>query len=104
MNPNLFKKVLINKAKQSICRYSVAALGFNSGGECVAKSVNKPRFNHPHGGLHAEMQIMSLARRKGIKTIFICRIGGSGNILPIHPCKTCAEKAKELGIKIVSLR
>ena len=98
------KKVLINKAKQSICRYSVAALGFNAGGECVAKSVNKPRFGHPHGGLHAEMQIMSVARRKGIKSIFICRIGGSGNILPIDPCNVCFEKAEELGIKITSLR
>jgi deoxycytidylate deaminase len=53
--------------------------------------------------LHAEMRIMAQAKRKGVKTILVCRIGKSGNIRPINPCKTCSNKANDLGIKIISV-
>ena len=38
-----------------------------------------------------------------IKTIIICRVGNSGNLLPIDPCSACAELAGKLGITIVSI-
>jgi cytidine deaminase len=102
-NPQLVKNIR-KKAAQSISNYRIAAFGFNRKGELVAKSTNRSRFCRYGGGLHAEMLVMAHARKKGIKTIFICRIDNSGNLLPIDPCKTCARKADQLGIKIISLK
>jgi len=96
-------RLAIKKAQQSSCTHKVSALGFNKKGECVAKTTNKHRFNWKGGGIHAEMRLMSQYRFKGIKTILICRIGNSGIPLLIDPCPVCAKKAKELGIKIITV-
>lgn len=91
-----------NKASQSICRCKVSAIGFNSKGEIVAKSTNRPGYCSAKGrGLHAEAQLFKIARKKGIKTIFICRTSKNGNLLPIHPCSSCKAQADKLDIKIV---
>jgi hypothetical protein len=44
-------------------------------------------------------------RRYGsnIKTILISRVGHSGILRPISPCKTCQKVADKLGIKIISV-
>jgi cytidine deaminase len=93
----------INKAKQSICRFKISAVGLNKNGTCVASAINKYRFPRYGGGQHAEMILMRDAAKKGIKTIIICRVGKTGDILPIDPCPTCQKKAQELGIKIYSV-
>jgi len=93
----------VAKASQSKCNAKIAALGFNSRGQCVAKSFNQKRFLRKGGGLHAEMILMRESRRKGIVTILICRVGKSGDLLPVDPCLTCAQKAEELGIKIFTV-
>jgi hypothetical protein len=99
------KKMLLiakKKARQSISRYRVSALGFNKKGELVCTSFNKPRFERKGGGVHAEMQIMR-AHPKSIKTIIICRTGGNDKLLPIHACPACQAKADDLGIKIKTI-
>lgn len=92
----------INKAKQSNCTYKVSAVGLNKKGEVIYTSTNKTRFMKAGGGIHAEMDVM-LKGGPGVKTIVICRVGRGGDILPIHPCPVCGEKARELGIKIISV-
>jgi hypothetical protein len=92
------------KARQSICRNKVAAIGLNWNGDVVSKKFNRPRFSRKGGGVHAEMEVMHEAKRKGVVAIIICRISGeNGSFLPIDPCPTCKEKAEELGIKIYSI-
>jgi len=94
--------LLIRKAKKSVCCYKISALGINHKGEILACTFNKPRFNHKGGGIHAEMQLMKIFKTN-LKKIFLIRLGSKGNILPIHPCKVCSNKARELNIEVVSL-
>jgi cytidine deaminase len=92
----------IKKALISNCRYKISALGFNYKGDMIYSSFNKKRFPRIGGGIHAEMAVMAKYGRL-IKTILICRVNKSGNLLPIHPCKICKTKAEELGIKILTI-
>ena len=93
---------LRRKALTSYCKYSVSALGFNRKGELIGTSRNRPRFNKYGGGIHAEMELMRKSG-PGLKTILICRTNKNGDLLPIHPCMACSSKARELGIKILTL-
>lgn len=95
-------KQAVNKALQSSCTYKVSAIGLNKKGEVTYKAFNKSRFMKFGGGIHAEMEVM-LKGGPGIRTIIICRVGNSGDILPIHPCTVCKTKANELGIRILSV-
>jgi cytidine deaminase len=95
-------KIAKDKALQSSCTYKVSAIGLNKKGEVTYKAFNKSRFMKLGGGIHAEMEVM-LKGGPGIRTIIICRVGNSGDILPIHPCEVCRRKSEELGIRIVSV-
>ena len=100
------KKILnraINKAKQSISKFKISALGFNRNNICVMARTNKPKINRAGGGDHAEQLIMYEAKRRGIVKILICRVGKSGKLLPIQPCKSCKEIAQKLNIIIESI-
>ena len=103
VNVHLYDK-LINKAKQSLCKSRVAALGFNGKNECVISTVNKTLLCKKGGGLHAEEQIFKVARKMGIERILICRIGKGNDLLPIIPCASCARTAKKLGIVINTIK
>ena len=96
------RKIAIKKANQSQCRYKVSAIGFNKKGEIIYKAMNLPRFPREGGSKHAEMEVM-LKAGPGLKQILICRTNDRSEIMPISPCKTCAEKARELGVKIISI-
>lgn len=91
------------KALQSICKFPIAALGFNKRGECILIKTNKPRFGRFGGGLHAEMMVMVEAKKYGIVRILICRVGKGGVVRQIEPCANCAKVAAKLGIKINSV-
>jgi cytidine deaminase len=92
----------VRKAKKSSCHCKVSAIAWNYKGDLIMTAVNRPRFSKEGGGVHAEMLIM---RKKPMaKTILICRINNGGEIRPLHPCAACAEKAKELGIRIISVK
>lgn len=88
------------KAQQSPCRIRVAALGFNRNGDCVSAKFNHYKLQGTGRGNHAEAMVMAEARQKGIVRILICRIGGSGNFLPIDPCQSCQRMADKAGIII----
>jgi cytidine deaminase len=92
----------IKKAQQSLCRYRISALGLNRKGEIIGSSINKTRFDHKGGGLHAESNLISKYGNQ-LKTIIICRVGLSGNILPIHPCVNCSSLADKFDIKIKTI-
>jgi tRNA(Arg) A34 adenosine deaminase TadA len=102
MKTNQLKQRAIKKAMQSQCRFKVSAIGFDHNGNYLGSSVNAPRFDKFSGGLHAEMRLFA-RYGKNLKTVFICRVGNTGLLLPIDPCSTCASKAKELGIKIKTI-
>ena len=102
MKTEQIKQRAIRKAMQSNCRFRVSAIGFDKNGNYLGSSVNAPRFDRLSGGLHAEMRLFA-RYGKNLKTVFICRVGNTGLLLPIHPCSVCAQKAKELGVKIKTI-
>ncbi len=97
------KKILTSKASKSICHFKVAALGIDHKNQFLGCTFNVPRFSRRGGGIHAEMQLMKKFNKR-LKKILILRLGQSGDILPINPCNVCSTKAKELGIKIQSIK
>lgn len=94
---------LIKKAQQSICKYKVAAMGFDHHGNYVGMSSNKPRFSREGGSYHAEILLIS-RYGNNLKTIVIVRTNNRGDIKPIHPCQVCSKVAAALGIKIRSVQ
>lgn len=98
---------LRKKAMQSKCNQKVAAMGFNAGGELVYISMNTSIYHNGQSrrglSVHAEEHIFKVAKRKNIKDIVICRVGNSGDFLPIDPCESCAKTAEKLGIRIYSV-
>jgi len=95
-------KLAVKKAQQSNCQFKISAVGINHRGEVIGSAINRQRFFHRGGGVHAEMYLMKHLG-PGLKTIIICRVNRSGKMLPIHPCGICARKAEELGIKILTI-
>lgn len=102
MAPEIIRRA-IKKASQSICKHSVSAMGFDKKGRFLGSDFNRPRFSRLHGGLHAERNLMS-QYGSNLKTIIICRVNNTGEILPIDPCANCLKIAKKLGIKITSVQ
>jgi hypothetical protein len=102
LNPHIIK-IAKSKALQSHCRYKVSALGFNRKNDLIDYVKNEHRWEGKGRGSHSEMIIM-LHNPTSLKSIIICRVNKKGDFLPIDPCKTCAEKAKELGIKIYTIK
>lgn len=106
INNELIKK-LINKASKSLCRYKVSAIGFDKNGKYLGCSVNEfspsMRLSDRGVGIHAEMNLIKRYRDK-LKSIIICRVGNSGILRPIKPCKACHNCATKLGITIYTLK
>ena len=97
-----FKERAISKALQSSCRFKISAIGLNRKGDIIDYSCNHVRYQKDKGGLHAEQLLIRRNGRK-LKTIIICRVNNSGDILPIEPCEKCKKIAKRYDIKIVSI-
>lgn len=96
------RKIAIKKAKKSSCSYKISAIGLDKRGKVIGSSNNSPLQNGRHRPIHAEMALMA-RYKSSLRTIIICRVGASGNILPIDPCSACAKVADKLGIKVVSV-
>ena len=99
----MVKDRLLNKAKKSRCRFKVAACALNHKGEILGFGFNSFRLPNHGGGIHAEMNLIR-RYKKNISKIIICRVGLSGNSLPIDPCPVCKRIAEKLGIKIESIK
>lgn len=89
----------VNKAKKSVCRYKVSALGFNRKGDFIGVANNFHKFHRKGGSVHAELSLINKLKKK-LTTIVIVRSSKNGNLLPIHPCKNCSHIAKKYGIEI----
>jgi hypothetical protein len=102
INPTILSTAK-RKALQSNCRYKISALGFSRRNELIDSTTNYHRWDGKGKGLHAEMLLMK-RNPLSLRSIIICRVNQKGGFLPIDPCSKCAEKAKELGIKIYTIR
>lgn len=96
------KKTLLQKARQSGCRYKVSAIAFNIKGEILGVACNKHYLNKLGGSRHAEQELIN---RYGtlITEIIICRSNKTGSLCKIEPCKNCQKRANKMNIKIKSL-
>jgi cytidine deaminase len=90
------------KASQSLSKYRISAIALDDRGNVLGSAMNRPRFDHHGGGVHAEIAVLSKFGPK-VKTIILCRIGNDGDILPIHPCKRCKKVLDKKGIKVYSI-
>lgn len=107
---NRLKYELIPRMKKKIqpergMTYKIAAMAFTKKGNFIDIKYNKHQTymaKRRGGGLHAEQDLIHRYGNK-IDTIYILRVGGGGNVLPIHPCEICSEIARKRGIKIIPL-
>jgi hypothetical protein len=102
LNPSIIK-IAKRKALESHCRYKISALGFNRKNDLIDYVKNEHRWEGKGRGSHAEMLLMK-RNCTSLKSIIICRVNRKGDFLPIDPCKVCAEKARELNIKIYTIK
>lgn len=108
--PIAVEQLLKEKAAHSPCTYRVSGVAFDAKGDVLGHATNSHAqwnvldYGSGRAGTAKHAERILLARyRDLIKTIVICRIGRSGNILPIDPCPTCKKAAAKYGVKIVSL-
>lgn len=100
--PRMKKKLKPNKEN---LKYRIAAIAFTKKGNFIDIRYNNFRLglsNRKGAGLHAEQDLIHRYGNK-IDTIYILRIGGGGDPLPIHPCEVCKSIAEKRGIKIIPL-
>lgn len=103
---DLAKRLKKKALQERGTHYNIAAIAFTKKGNFLGISMNSHRnyMSHRYGaGLHAEMVLMKKFGRR-IDTIYLLRVGDSGDRLPIHPCKNCALAAYKLGISIIPLQ
>ena len=111
MNLKAFKYTIVPKLKRKLkpnggnLKYRIAAIAFTKRGNFIDIRYNGYReglSNRKGSGLHAEQDLI---RKYGntIDTIYILRVGKTGDCLPIHPCDNCRSIALKMNIKIVCL-
>ena len=97
---------LKKKAAQSKSKYRISAIAFDERGDFVAQAFNglpQDGVVGPGTGRHAEAVLM-MKYGSLIKTIFISRIGHSGEWRPIKPCANCQALADKLGVKLITIK
>lgn len=104
--------LLKEKAAHSPCTYKISGIAFDAKGDILGHVTNshsknwnvleKEKIGRAGTAVHSERRLL---QRYGslIKTIVICRVGHSGNVLPIDPCPVCRKAAAKYGVKIISL-
>lgn len=100
--PRMKKKLKPNKEN---LKYRIAAIAFTKKGNFIDIRYNNFRMglsNRKGAGLHAEQDLIHRYGNK-IDTIYILRVGGTGDPLPIHPCEVCKSIAEKRDIKIIPL-
>jgi cytidine deaminase len=97
---NILKRI-IKKASKSSCKHKVAAIGLGIDGKVINCKFNRPRFSRKGGGIHAEMECIKDLR---VRTVIICRVNGTGKVLPLHPCVNCKRILKKLNINVVTVK
>jgi cytidine deaminase len=112
MNLNKVKMIiprLSSKADSSPSKFKIAAVAFTKQGNLLGfesngfrDDITANKVSRYGAGKHAERALMVKFGKK-IDTIYLFRVGSSGNALPIEPCESCKKTADKLGIKIISL-
>lgn len=102
--------LLREKASHSPCTYKVSAIAFDRKGNVLGHTTNKHSkwdvldYGEGRAGTARHSERILIERySQNIKTILICRVGRSGEILPIDPCPACRKAASKYGIKIISV-
>lgn len=94
---------LLKKASQPRnTRDYISAVAFDRKGNVLGYSRNDVYLERHEGGAHAEQKLLS-QYRQNIHTIVIVRVGRSGSLRPIAPCRRCQALADKYGVKIVSV-
>ena len=102
---------LLAKARKSPCVCKLSAIAISKHGNVLGYCTNshskwqvldKIKTGRPGTAVHCERLLMSKFTNQ-IQTIIICRVGNSGNLLPIEPCEACKKAAAKYGIKIISI-
>ena len=99
--------ILKKKASQSLSKYRISAIALDKHGNILGTASNKHSKygidkSNKFMGVHAERALME-RYGKNIKTIIVARIGWSGELRPVDPCRMCKAIADKMGIKIVSV-
>lgn len=117
ITPTLVKRI-VKKASDGKLKFKIAAFAFSKKGNLLGKSVNSisdfvsyekfaercaAGINCKYSGSHAEMMLMKKYGKR-ISSILIARVGHSGELRPIEPCRMCSSVAKKLGIRIYSVK
>lgn len=100
--PRMKRKLKPNKEN---LKYRIAAIAFTKKGNFLDIRYNNFRCglsNRKGSGLHAEQDLIHRYGNQ-IDTIYILRVGKTGEYLPIHPCEVCKSIAEKRGIKIIPL-
>ena len=104
--------ILTKKARRSPCTYKISGIAYSKKGNVLGIATNSHSkwdvmtqlpVGRPGTAEHCERVLMKKFKNQ-IKTIVICRVGRSGNVLPIDPCPVCAKLAKKYGITILTVK
>ena len=105
-------RLLKNKAMHSPCTYRISGIAFSKKGNVLGYCTNshskwqvleKTPVGRAGTAEHCERLLIRKFGQR-IHTIVICRIGRSGEIRPIDPCKTCQKLAEKYGITIRTIQ
>lgn len=104
-------KRLKAKAATSPCTYKISGIAISKRGNVLGIATNshsawqileKTPVGRAGTAEHCERVLLKKFTNK-IKTIIICRVGRSGEVLPIDPCPACLKAAAKYGVDIVSV-
>lgn len=110
--PFAIESLLKEKATHSPCTYRISGIAFTKKGNILGYCTNnhskwqvleKTPIGRAGTAEHCEKRLIQKFGRR-IHSIVICRIGRSGNILPIDPCKSCQKIANKYGIEIKTIQ
>ena len=110
--PIALKQRLKKKAMHSPCTYRISGIAFSKKGNVLGHCTNnhskwqvleKTPIGRAGTAEHCEKRLIEKFGQR-IHTIVICRVGRSGELRPINPCKNCQKLAEKYGIAIKTVK
>ncbi|WP_420082676.1 hypothetical protein ACN6AT_35575 (plasmid) [Streptomyces sp. JL4002] len=94
-------RLAIQQARRSECRYKVGAV-IAQGSRILSASANLQRNSSPSAfkfaTYHAEEAALRQIRFVRNPTVYVARVGGSGNVLLAKPCARCQYALHQAGV------
>ena len=109
--PLAVEQLLKKKAMHSPCTYKISGIAFSKKGNVLGHCTNnhskwqvleKTPIGRAGTAEHCEKRLIEKFGKR-IHTIVICRVGRSGELRPIDPCKACSKLALKYGITIKTI-